>query len=98
MKIGPFYFDSREIFLLVAAILLGIFYFLGWSLPFFNIQALLVLAIIFLITKGLLPSVHNENFLILALLTILFTLYLPLFQVLLFYFISFFLLKAFRII
>ena len=62
MYIGPFYFDTKEIFLILAAVLLGVAYFLGWPLWWFDKRALLTLVVLMLFTKGLLPSIHNEAF------------------------------------
>ncbi len=98
MRVGPFYFDTKELFLFLAAILIGVAYYFGWPLWVFAAQDLLVLTIILLITKGLLPGIHSENYFILALFSIFLLIYLPLFQVLLFYFLSFVLLKLFRVI
>jgi len=89
MYIGPFYFDTKEIFLILAAVLVGLSMYFGWPLYWFNPRVLLMLIILMLITKGLLPAIHNESFFTLALVTIFLSLYLPLFQVVLFYFISF---------
>jgi len=98
MRIGPFYFDSKEVFLLVGAILIAVATYFEWPLWLFDKESLLVLAIIMLITKGLLPAIHNENYFVLSLVSLFLLLYFPLFQVLLFYFFSFVLLKAFRVI
>lgn len=98
MRLGPFYFDSKELFLFVAAILIALAIYFGWPFWLFNKENLLVLVIIMLVTKGLLPGIHNENYFILSLLSIFLLLYFPLFQVLIFYFLSFILLKVFKVI
>lgn len=98
MYLGPFYFDTKEVFLLIAALLLGVAMFLGWPLWWFDKQVLLTIVIIMLITKGLLPSIHNEAFFILAIVTIFLTLYLPVFHVVLFYFLSFILFRLLKVI
>jgi len=98
MYLGPFYFDTKEIFLILAAILLGLASFFGWSLWWFDKRALLTLIILMLFTKGLLPSIHNEAFFILAIITIFISLYLPIFQVVLFYFISFLMFRLLKVI
>jgi hypothetical protein len=98
MYIGPFYFDTKEIFLILTAILLGLAMYFGWTLWWFDKRALLTLTILILLTKGLLPAIHNEAFFILALIAIFLTLYLPIFQVVLFYFISFFLFRILKVI
>jgi hypothetical protein len=98
MYIGPFYFDTKELFLVLAAILLGLASFFGWSLWWFDKRALLTLVILMLFTKGLLPSIHNEAFFILAIVALFLTLYLPIFQVVLFYFLSFLMFRLLKVI
>jgi hypothetical protein len=98
MYLGPFYFDTKEIFLILGSILLGLAMLFGWSLWWFDKRALFTLLILILITKGLLPSIHNEAFFILAIVAIFLTLYLPIFHVILFYFISFLLFRLFKVI
>jgi len=56
MYIGPFYFDTKEIFLILASVFLGLAMFFGWSLWWFDKRALLTLTVLILVTKGLLPS------------------------------------------
>jgi len=98
MYIGPFYFDTKEIFLILASVILVLAWVLGWPLWWFDKRALLTLTILLLITKGLLPSIHNEAFFILAIVTIFLSLYLPIFQVVLFYFISFLMFRVMKVI
>jgi len=98
MYLGPFYFDTKEIFLILAAILVGLAAYFGWSMYWFDGKALLTIIILMLVTKGLLPSIHNEAFFILAVITIFLTLYLPIFQIVLFYFISFLLFRVLKVI
>jgi hypothetical protein len=98
MYLGPFYFDTKEIFLILAAILVGLAMFFGWDLYWFDPKMLLLLIILMLLTKGLLPAIHNEAFFILALVTIFLSLYLPIFQIVLFYFISFGLFRLMKVI
>lgn len=98
MYLGPFYFDTKEIFLILAAILIGLAMYFGWSIYWFDKRVLLTVIILMLFTKGLLPAIHNEAFFILALVTIFMTLYLPVFQVVLFYFISFVLFRVLKVI
>lgn len=98
MYLGPFYFDTKEIFLILAAIILALAMYFSWPLWWFDKRSLLTLVILILITKGLLPSIHNEAFFILVLVTIFLTLYLPIFQIILFYFISFLLFRILRVI
>lgn len=98
MYLGPFYFDTKEVFLILTAMLLGTAIYFNWPLWWFDKQSLLTLVILILFTKGLLPSIHNEAFFILAIVSIFLTLYLPIFQVILFYFLSFLLFRVMRVI
>lgn len=98
MYIGPFYLDTKEIFLILAAVIVGFAMYFGWNIYWFDKQVLLTIIILMLVTKGLLPAIHNEAFFILAIVTIFLTLYLPVFQVVLFYFISFLLFRLLKVI
>ena len=98
MYIGPFYFDTKEIFLIVLTILLAIAMFMGWDPAWFQTRDIFTITILILFTKGLLPAIHNEAFFFVALASIALTLYIPIFQVVLFYFISFILFRILRII
>jgi len=98
MYIGPFYLDTKEIFLIIATILIALASFFDWSLYWFDKRTLLTIVILMLITKGLLPSIHNEAYFVLAIVTIFLTLYLPIFQVVLFYFISFLLFRLLKVV
>ncbi|MBP9690688.1 hypothetical protein KBD81_01265 [Candidatus Woesebacteria bacterium] len=98
MYFGPFYFDTKEIFLIIASFLLGFALLFGWEIWWFDKQILLTMVILMLITKGLLPAIHNEAFFILALVTIFLTLYLPIFHVILFYLLSFLFFRVLKVI
>ncbi len=84
--------------ILLASLLLGLAIMFNWPIWWFDKQVLLTIVILMLITKGLLPAIHNEAFFILALVTIFLTLYLPIFQVVLFYFISFLFFRLLRVV
>ncbi len=98
MYFGPFFFDTKEIFLILAAFLLGMAMLFGWPIWGFDTQVLLTLVILMLITKGLLPAIHNEAFFILAVITLFLTFYLPVFQVILFYLVTFLFFRLLRVI
>jgi len=98
MYLGPFYFDTKEIFLILASVILLSSLFFGWNIWLFDKKTLLTITILILITKGLLPSIHNEAFFILAIITIFLTLYLSIFQVVLFYFLSFLFFRLLKVI
>ena len=59
MRLGPFFFDTKEIFLIIAVLLLAAALYFNIDLLFFEPQALLTLSVIFLILKGLLPSINK---------------------------------------
>lgn len=98
MYFGPFFFDTKELFLIVAALLLALALLFGWPIWGFDTSVLLTLVILMLITKGLLPAIHNEAFFILAIVAIFLTLYLEVFHVILFYLISFLFFRLLRVI
>jgi len=98
MYIGPFYFDTKEIFLILLTILLGIAMCFGFEPAWFNTRDVFTLAILILFTKGLLPAIHNEAFFFVALASVVLTLFFPIFQVVLFYLICFVLFRLLRVI
>jgi len=98
MYFGPFYFDTKEIFLIIATLLLGLALLFDWPIWWFDKQVLLTIVILMLITKGLLPAIHNEAYFILALVTIFLTLYISVFQVVLFYLLAFMFFRLLRVI
>lgn len=98
MYFGPFFFDTKEIFLILATLLLAMALLFGWPVWGFDTEVLLTLVILMLITKGLLPAIHNEAFFVLAIITLFLTFYLPIFQVILFYLISFLFFRLLRVI
>lgn len=98
MYLGPFYFDKKEILLILLTVLIGLVWYFGWDIYSFDKRALLTILIMILITKGLLPAIHNEAFFILAIVALFLTLFLPIFQVILFYFLSLLFFKALNII
>lgn len=98
MWFGPLFFDTKEIFLILASILLGFAMFFGWDIWWFDEKTLLTLVLLMLFTKGLLPAIHNEAYFILSIVTVFLSLYLPIFQVILFYFISFLLFRLLKVI
>lgn len=98
MYLGPIFIDTKEIFLILASLFIGVAMFFNWDLVWFDKTSLLTLTLLILVTKGLLPAIHNEAFLILAIVAIFLTLFLPLLQVVLFFFISFVLFRLLRVI
>jgi hypothetical protein len=98
MYLGIFYFNTKELFLILASILVGLSMFFGWNIAWFDKTALLTIILLILVTKGLLPAIHNEAFFILAIAAIFLTLYLPIFQVVLFYFLAFLLFRLLKVI
>lgn len=98
MYLGPFFFDTKEIFLMLTALLVGAAMIFNLPLLWFDPGTLLTLCVLILITKGLLPAIHNESFFNLALTTIFLSIFFPLWQVVLFYFISFMLFRVLKVI
>lgn len=98
MFMGPFYFESKELFLALAAVLLFVARFVGWEPVWFDADKLLTLLLLILIVKGLVPTIHNQVFFIVSIVALMLTLYFSLIQVLLFYVLTFAFLKIFKVI
>ncbi|HRN70482.1 MAG TPA: hypothetical protein PLS49_04820 [Candidatus Woesebacteria bacterium] len=98
MYFGPFFFDTKEVFLILATLLLGMAMLFGWPIWGFDTEVLLTIVILMLITKGLLPAIHNEAFFILAVITLFLTFYLSIFQVILFYLVTFLFFRLLKVI
>ncbi len=98
MRLGPFYLDTKELFLIILAGLVFYAKQAGWDIPYFDETNLLMLVVLFFLAKGLLPAIHNENFLILALVTLFLSFYLVPFQLLLFFLIALTLFRVMKVI
>ncbi len=98
MYLGPFYINTKELFLILVAILLGLAIKFGWGLYWFDKRVLLTLVVMMLVTKSILPTINNEAFFILAIATIFLTLYLTFFQIIIFYLVSFALIRWLKLI
>ncbi|OGK17404.1 hypothetical protein A3D80_04615 [Candidatus Roizmanbacteria bacterium RIFCSPHIGHO2_02_FULL_40_13b] len=98
MYLGPFYFDTREVFLLLAGFLIVLANFFSWNILAFDNRTLLTLIIFIFITGALLPAIHKEAFFTVSMVALFLTLYLTLFQVILFYLLTFLFLRIFKVI
>lgn len=96
--LGKFYFEKKDFFLILAALLLwGALYF-SFPLPLFNPQNLLALTILFLLAKGLILPTHDTAVFTTFLVAIFLTLFFPLFKVLIFLVSAFLLLRLTKVI
>lgn len=98
MKLGPFFFDTKEIFLILLAGLVWSAKYFDWEISLFDTEKLLLLTVLFFLAKGLLPAIHNENFLILALFTLFLSFYLVELQLVLFFVIALVLFRLLKVI
>lgn len=98
MRLGPFYFEGKELFLIIAVVFLGLSIVFEWPLYFFDKTALFTICIVILITKGLLSSVHNEAFFFHSFVAIILSRFIPVFQLILFYYFTFFVLKLLKVL
>lgn len=96
MNLGPFYFQKRDLFILLAIGLLVWTIYFSISLPLFAPNKLLLLAVLFLLVKGALLPARDVAVFLVFLTSVFLTLFLPLFQVVLFLVFAFFLLKLLR--
>ena len=98
MKIGPFYFEARDIFLILAALLIMLALYIKIELWLFNPQTLLTLAILVLLTRGLIRSADSIMFFVHILIAISLAAFLPFLQVIIFYIAGLALMKLLRVI
>jgi len=98
MYLGPFYVNTKEIFLILAIVLLGMAWKLGWGVSWFDKRSLFILVLLMLGTKTLLPTIHNEAFFMVAIVAIFLTFYFSMFQIIVFYFVSFALMRWLQVI
>lgn len=96
--IGQFYFDKRELFLILGIIVLGIIIYFNYPIPLFRPQQLFVLLILLLITKAIIPSTKDAPLFLVFLTAIILTLFVPFFTIVVFVFIALFILKILRVI
>ena len=95
--LGKLYFEKKDLFLILAVLLLAAAIRFGYPLPLFGPQNLLVLAIIFLIAKGLILPTHNPAVFSTFLLALFLTLFFPLFKVLIFLVFAFLFLRFLKV-
>lgn len=96
--IGQFYFDKRELFLVIGLIALGLIIYFNYPIPLFRPQQLLVLLLLLLISKAIIPSAKDTPIFLVFLTALLLTLFISFFNVILFIIISLILLKILKIL
>lgn len=94
--LGPFYIRDGDIFLLSAVALLLLSLGLGLTVPFIGTRPLLLLIILFLVTRGLLPVGAETTIYLVFISAVLVAIFFPLSIALLYVVISFVLLKVTR--
>ena len=97
-NLGRFYFSKKELFLLIASVLLFIIMQSNFTISFFDPFELLVLTVFTLLAKGFFTTTNDGVLFVIFLASIFLTLYMPMFQIIIFYFLSFVFLKVFRVI
>jgi len=96
--LGKFYFDKRDLFIILVIGLLLAGFQLGYPLPYFQYQNLIVLSLLFLLGKGFLLTTYDSILFVTFLTAITLTLFVPLFQVLLFLVLAFIFLRFLKVI
>lgn len=98
MYFGPFYFNTKELFLVILVILLAVAQYLNWQIVGLNKVTLLTLTILILFIKGLLPSIDNEAFFTNVLVTLILSFFVPAWQAVLFFLVTFGFFRMLRVI
>ena len=96
MRISRWDFDVKDVFLVLAAVLLVMALFFKWNVFLFDRTALLTLVILLLIMRGFISTVHVDAFFFIALTCVILTIFLPMLQVILFFTFSMAMLKLLR--
>ena len=96
--LGKFYLEKKDFFLVLAVLLLWATIHFAYPLPLFDPQNLLILTIIFLIAKGLVLPTHNTVVFVTFLTALFLTLFLPIFQVIIFLVLAFIFLRLLKAI
>lgn len=96
--LGRFYFEKKDFFLLFGGGLIALLVWLNYPVPFFKLQNLALLTIFLFLAKGILVPARDEALFLTFLAAVFLTLYLPILQVLFFFLLAFFILKALRVL
>lgn len=95
---GQFYFDKRDLFILLAVILLLLGYKLGYPLPYFEYKSLIILTLLFLLAKGFLLTSYDSALFATFLVAAILTLFIPFLEVLYFVGLAFIFLRILKVI
>ncbi len=98
MYLGPLYINTKEIFLILAVILLALAWKFGWTVAWFDKRSLIILVGLMFGTKTLLPAIHNEAFFSLSILILFLSLYASIFQIAIIYLVGFACLRWLKLI
>lgn len=96
--LGQFYFDKRDLYIVLAIGLLLIGFHYQYPLPYFQYQNLILLSLLFLLGKGFLLTSYDSAFFTAFLIAIILTLFIPLLQVLFILTLAFIFLRILRVI
>lgn len=96
--IGQFYLDKRDLFIILAVLLLLLGYRLNYPLPYFEYKNLIILSLLFLFGKGFLLTSYDSALFATFLTAIMMTLFFPLLQILYFLALAFIFLRLLRVI
>jgi len=96
--LGHFYIDKRDLFIVLAVVLLLLGNYFHYPLPYFEYKNLIILAILFLFAKGFLLTAYDSALFATFLTATILTLFFPLLQVLYFLSLSFIFLRLFKAI
>ena len=98
LYIGKFYFEEKDLFILIAILVLLVGWAKGLAFPFISYPGMIFLTFLFLLAKGLLIKTHESLIFIVFLSAILLLNFFPLSLVFLYIILNFFFLRLTRII
>lgn len=95
---GKFYFEKKDLFLILAVLIIWATIHFSYSFPLFDPQNLLILTVIFLLAKGLILPTHDTAVFTTFLTALFLTLFFPFFQVLIFLVFAFISLRLLKVV
>lgn len=96
--LGPFYFEEKDLFLLLAIGLMVFGWANGLNLPFISYPTLVILTILFLVAKGLLLRTYESLIYVVFLIAVVLSNFFSLPMVIFYVFFSFLFLRLLKLI
>lgn len=94
--IGQFYIDKRDMFLLLALLVFGILAYTQYPVPLIDPASMTLLLLFTIVAKGFIPPASDSALFIAFFVSVILSLFAPLFHVLVFMALAFAFLRLFK--